>query len=83
MTAGVVRMDASPISVVAASARTTLGDKPAETIETTLDTLSREGFDASHAAEKARALPRKTWMIVAAGIIAWAIVAIPAWILFG
>ena len=79
---GAVRIDASPISVVAASARTALGTEHTSERDA-LDAVSREGFDAVAAAEKARALPGKMWTIVAAGLVAWALVAIPAWLIFG
>lgn len=77
-----VRMDASPISVVAASARTAHGAEH-RVEQDALDEVAREGFAPGHASEKARALPRKAWLIVAAGMIAWALVAIPAWLIFG
>lgn len=35
------------------------------------------------ARERARSLPGRAWMIVAAGGLAWAVVAIPAYMLFG
>lgn len=79
---GAARIDASPISLVAASARTALDTEHTPEIDV-LDAVSRQGFDALSPAEKARALPRKTWTIFAAGMLAWALFAIPAWLIFG
>lgn len=77
-----VRMDASPISVVAASARTAHRVQHSAE-QDALDEVAREGFDPGRASEKARVLPRKAWLIVAAGLVAWALVAVPAWLIFG
>ncbi len=79
---GVVRIDASPISVVAARARAAQPPAPSPD-DPPFDALSREGFERIDAAGQARALPRRTWLILVAGLVAWAVVAIPAWIVFG
>lgn len=77
-----VRMDVSPISIVAASARTAHG-APHSAQQDALDEVARDGFDPARASEKARVLPRKAWLIVAAGLVAWALVAVPVWLIFG
>lgn len=89
-TSHAVRMDASPISVVAAQARVAAGETASGTqdvqsfeIEKALNAVSRKGYDAGMADAKARALPRRMWLILAAGLVAWALVAIPAFLVFG
>ena len=84
-----VRLDASPISVVAAQARVAAGETQSTNgdqsfdDEKALSAVARKGYDGSTADAKPSALPRRMWIIVAAGLVAWAVVAIPAFILFG
>lgn len=79
--------DASPVSMITANARTAHADSAElwqdHKAHAALDIVSRQSFDGSSADERARALPRQTWTIVAVGLVAWVVVAIPAWIIFG
>ncbi|RJF85770.1 hypothetical protein [Sphingomonas cavernae] len=79
---GAVLKEDSSIAVVAASARAALGAEHSLEHDAP-ETLPREDFNAPTAAEKARGLPGKMRTILAAGLVAWVVVAIPAWLLFG
>lgn len=44
---------------------------------------SRLEQDRRIAQERAKTLPGRSWLIVGAGVVAWALVAIPAYLIFG
>lgn len=80
------KVDASPISTLAAQARRDALDakRPWGDLG---QVASERGVqakdDASTPEERAHMLTQRVWMIVAAGLGAWALIAIPAFLLLG